>query len=74
MLFDPESIDRLSPEARVEVQDFYVRKYFASRERRQPDRRGTRSTQPASPPAPPAPRPWPRVWSRNDSSRTLIYR
>ena len=75
MLFDPEAIERLSPAARVEVQDFYARKFLAERERRVPERRSARSsaTTDASPAplAVPAARPrWPRVvWFRNDTSR-----
>ena len=79
MVFDPESIDRLSPCARVEVQDYYARKYLADRQRRSPERRAHRSAAPAAAPGPmeapvpggPQPRPrWPRaVWFRNDSRR-----
>jgi len=74
MLFEPESIERLSPGARVEVQDFYARKFLASRERPVPDRRGANrpvGAEVTPPPAAQAPRPrWPRaVWFRNDSSR-----
>ena len=76
MLFEPEEIERLSPEARVEVQDFYARKFLAERNRRFPERRvanrvrATDATAAAEPkPADPRPR-WPRaVWTRNDSSR-----
>lgn len=39
MLFEPESIERLSPAARVEVRDFYARKFLAEHERRFPERR-----------------------------------
>lgn len=39
MQFDPDEIARLSPAARVEVQDFYARKFLAEREAPQPDRR-----------------------------------
>ena len=75
MPFDPEAIERLSPAARVEVQDFYARKFLADRDRRVPERRSARSS--ATTDAPPAPvavpvaRPrWPRaVWFRNDTSR-----
>jgi len=74
MPFDPDEVARLSPEARVEVQDFYARKFLAARkihepERRQPRRPGEApsATQSETPPeARPA---WPRVWFRNDSSR-----
>jgi hypothetical protein len=79
MVFDPDSIDRLSPGARVEVQDYYARKYLADRERRSPERRAHRPATAEGPPAPgvapvpaePTPRPrWPRaVWFRNDSRR-----
>jgi hypothetical protein len=76
MIFDPESIERLSQATRVEVQDFYARKFLASRERRLPDRRvakgsATPNPEPAVPT--PAPRPrWPRaVWFRNDTSRRV---
>ena len=74
MIFDPEAIERLSPAARVEVQDFYARKFLAGREHRVPDRRAPRAAAP--PPAepvissPPARQRWPRtVWFRNDTSR-----
>jgi hypothetical protein len=75
MPFDPDAIERLSPAVRVEVQDFYARKFLASRERRVPDRRAaSRPVAADRPPArvvPPATPPrWPRVvWFRNDSSR-----
>ena len=75
MLFEPEEIERLSPEARVEVQDFYARKFLAERNRRFPERRAANRVRAAdTPPAQPktgANRPrWPRaVWFRNDSSR-----
>ena len=39
MPFDPDSIERLSPAARVEVQNFYARRVLAAREPRVPDRR-----------------------------------
>lgn len=74
MGFDPESIEQLSPAARVEVQDYYARKYLADRQRHFPERRVAARRAPAAPPvATPAstarPR-WPRaVWFRNDSSR-----
>ena len=75
MPFDPDSIERLSPDARVEVQDFYARKFLAARESPVPDRRVvTRPTQKDRPPGvtvrPAAPQRWPRaVWFRNDTSR-----
>ena len=74
MPFDPEAIERLSPAARVEVQDFYARKFLADRDRRAPERRAARSsgvTETAANVAVPAVRPrWPRVvWFRNDTSR-----
>jgi hypothetical protein len=66
MLFDPESIEELSPAARVEVQDFYARKFLADRQRRFPERRlGPGSAAPgrvAAVSAGTKPRPrWPRV-------------
>jgi len=39
MQFDPDEIARLSPAARVEVQEFYARKFLAERQAPQPDRR-----------------------------------
>jgi hypothetical protein len=75
MLFEPEAIERLSPAARVEVQDFYARKFLAARERRAPERRAANRTAAADPEAavidrPAAPLRWPRgVWFRNDTSR-----
>ena len=75
MPFDPDSIERLSPDARVEVQDFYARKFLAARERRVPERRTiTNSATPEAAVAvaadPVAPQRWPRVvWFRNDTSR-----
>ena len=80
MQFDPDEIARLSPAARVEVQDFYARKFLAEREAPQPDRRAPKradqvlATEPASAPAPAQARPaWPRVWFRNDSSRPTSF-
>jgi hypothetical protein len=85
MQFDPDEIARLSPAARVEVQDFYARKFMAERDAPQPDRRARKAQQaahpgevPATEPAPPAAtaqdRPaWPRVWFRNDSSRPTSF-
>jgi hypothetical protein len=75
MLFEPEAIERLSPAARVAVQDFYARKFLAERERRVPERRTVRNSATAEPPPAvaddPVARPrWPRVvWFRNDTSR-----
>ena len=75
MSFDPDSIERLSPAARVEVQDFYARKFLAAREGRVPDRRAANRPAPADRPAvvtlrPATPQRWPRVvWFRNDTSR-----
>lgn len=75
MPFDPDEIARLSPEARVEVQDFYARKFLAGREAWQPERRHARHHEETAPEqVPPARLPdarpaWPRVWFRNDSSR-----
>jgi hypothetical protein len=80
MSFDPDAIARLSPAARVEVQDFYARKFLAEREVREIDRRAPKRrmeiAQPdtAGPPAANAARPaWPRVWFRNDSSRPTSF-
>jgi hypothetical protein len=87
MQFDPDEIARLSPAARVEVQDFYARKFLAEREAPQPDRRAARRQQtpppaevlgtapaPATSTAPAEARPaWPRVWFRNDSSRPTSF-
>jgi hypothetical protein len=86
MQFDPDEIARLSPAARVEVQDFYARKFLAEREAPQPDRRAPRqqqishpdevlaTTEPAPAQVPAEARPaWPRVWFRNDSSRPTSF-
>jgi hypothetical protein len=85
MQFDPDEIARLSPAARVEVQDFYARKFMAERDAPQPDRRAGKAqqtahpgevlaTEPAPGPAPAQDRPaWPRVWFRNDSSRPTSF-
>jgi hypothetical protein len=81
MQFDPAEIARLSPAARVEVQDFYARKFLAERAAPQPDRRVARHQQTPQPgealgttPAPTqAPQVWPRVWFRNDSSRPTSF-
>jgi hypothetical protein len=85
MQFDPDEIARLSPAARVEVQDFYARKFLAERAAPQPDRRVARHQQTPQPgealgttpaPAPAltqAPQVWPRVWFRNDSSRPTSF-
>jgi hypothetical protein len=77
MQFDPDEIARLSPAARVEVQDFYARKFLAEREAPQPDRRAPKhylATEQASTPTPAQARPaWPRVWFRNDSSRPTSF-
>ena len=82
MPFDPDAIARLSPEARVEVQDYYARKFLAERAAPAPDRRAPKrwtaaqtdesatdptATMPAARPA------WPRVWFRNDSSRPTSF-
>ena len=83
MQFDPDEIARLSPAARVEVQDFYARKFLAERKAPQPDRRtpkryGTlhpeeiRAIEAAASPAQARPA-WPRVWFRNDSSRPTSF-
>ena len=76
MSFGPEAIERLLPAARVEVQDFYARKFLAERERWAQERRAGRSASaaeaaPAAGAVVPAARPrWPRVvWFRNDTSR-----
>jgi hypothetical protein len=80
MPFDPDEIARLSPAARVEVQDFYARKFLAEREAPHPDRRASRrqatiqAQEAVVPGAAPAARPaWPRVWFRNDSSRPTSF-
>ena len=81
MQFDPDEIARLSPAARVEVQDFYARKFLAEREAPQPNRRAPKhhadkvlATEPASAPPPAQARPaWPRVWFRNDPSRPTSF-
>jgi hypothetical protein len=81
MQFDPDEIARLSPAARVEVQDFYARKFLAERAAPQPDRRVARHQRTPQPgealgttPAPTqAPQVWPRVWFRNDSSRPTSF-
>jgi hypothetical protein len=75
MPFAPEAIDRLSPAARVEVQDYYARKFLADRDLRSPERRARRTAGSAEAAplvaAGPEARPrWPRsVWFRNDTSR-----
>jgi hypothetical protein len=75
MLFEPEAIERLSPAARVEVQDFYARKFLAAREHRVPERRTIRNSATPEPVVaaaadPVAQQRWPRVvWFRNDTSR-----
>jgi hypothetical protein len=78
MLFDQDEIERLSPAARVEVQDFYVRKHFADRHVTLPERRARKQpmqTEMADAGTTAADveradrRRWPRVWYRNDSSR-----
>jgi hypothetical protein len=81
MPFDPDEIARLSPAAKVEVQDFYARKFLAKREPPQPDRRvprrylavqeGEVAAQEAAPAGPRTA--WPRVWFRNDSSRPTAF-
>ena len=76
MIFDPEAIERLSPAARVEIQDFYARKFLAAREHRVPDRRAPRAAAPPTPEpvvsSPPPRQRWPRaVWFRNDTSRRV---
>jgi hypothetical protein len=81
MPFDPDEIARLSPAARVEVQDFYARRFLAEREPPHPDRRVPRRSLTASAEdvaaqeaAPAGPRQaWPRVWFRNDSSRPTTF-
>ena len=81
MPFDPDAIARLSPAARVEVQDFYARKYLAGREAPQTDRRAPKcdvtpeaEDVAAQAAAPAGARPaWPRVWFRNDSSRPTSF-
>jgi hypothetical protein len=83
MSFDPDAIARLSPAARVEVQDFYARKFLAERDVPDMDRRAPRrradpeqpdtaevAAQPTSTVSRPA---WPRVWFRNDSSRPTSF-
>ena len=80
MLFDPEEIDRLSPAARIEVQEFYARKFLAERAKHDPERRAARPSPAASSRSPTSPspadslRPWPRVWFRNDSTRPTARR
>jgi len=75
MPFDPDEIARLSPAARVEVQDFYARRFLAQREPPQPDRRApARLAVGAEEAASAGPRQaWPRVWFRNDSSRPTSF-
>ena len=75
MLFEPEAIERLSPAARVEVQDFYARRFLAAREPRVPERRVVKTSAageeaPAAVAVPVERQRWPRVvWFRNDTSR-----
>lgn len=81
MPFDPDEIARLSPAARVEVQEFYALKFLAERDAPQPERRAARRPTTlqaqelaAQEAAPPGPRPaWPHVWFRNDSSRPTSF-
>src|SRR5690349_12795429 len=84
MPFDPDAIARLSPAARVEVQDFYARKFLAERrvpavERRMPRHSPAAAAGEADAPAAvaevvrPARVAWPRVWFRNDSSRPTSF-
>ena len=85
MPFDPDEIARLSPSARVEVQDFYARQFLAEREAPQPDRRVSKrqvtvqTEELVAQEAAPAPGPsgtrsaWPRVWFRNDPSRPTSF-
>jgi hypothetical protein len=80
MPFDPDEIARLSPAARVEVQEFYARKFLAEREAPHPDRRApsrqvtVQAEEVVVPGARPAARAaWPRVWFRNDSSRPTSF-
>jgi hypothetical protein len=77
MAFNQEDVERLSPSARVEVQDYYVRRHFADKHFAQPERRAPKLAELASAKQTDltdsdvveARRPWPRVWQRNDSSR-----
>ena len=89
MPFDPDAIARLSPEARVEVQEFYARKFLAEREapaqdRRVPKRWTAAQTDESAPSfarqngeratdGKPERPAWPRVWFRNDSSRPTSF-
>ena len=82
MSFNPDAIARLSPAARVEVQDFYARKFLAEREVTELDRRAPKRRTEIEPPDTAelaryqmtASRPaWPRVWFRNDSSRPTSF-
>jgi hypothetical protein len=45
MHFDQEHIECLSPAARVEVQDYYVRKHFADRHVASPERRAPKGVE-----------------------------
>ena len=82
MLFDQEAIARLTPAVRVEIQEYYVRKYLAERTTSRPERRRARMSRlslvprsgPADVPATVEPRrPWPQVWHRNDSTRPTSF-
>lgn len=83
MSFDPDAIARLSPAARVEVQDFYARKFLAERDVRGMDRRAPRrradleqsdtAEVAGQQTSTVSRRAWPRVWFRNDSSRPTSF-
>ena len=80
MSFDPDEIARFSPAARVEVQDFYARKFLAEREAPHPDRRAPKrqvtiwAEEAGAPETAPGARPaWPRVWFRNNPSRPTSF-
>ena len=82
MPFDEDAIARLTPAVRIEVQEYYVRKFLADRAIHEPERRRSKLPRltlvprPAesaeTPPAEPR-RPWPQVWHRNDSSRPTSF-
>jgi hypothetical protein len=66
--FDPDAIDRLTPDQRIEVQDYYLLRRFPAAldytgtERRAPLRRLKRK------------RDWPHVWTVNDVERLYLAR
>jgi hypothetical protein len=56
MEFDQEAINRLTPEQRREVQDYYVLKFNYSKKIREPERRKPKKVR----------TPWPKAWSKRE--------